>query len=140
MTVAPAVGVRVAIVGASDDHVVIFCGSGTTGAIAKFSSIVDLRRSAVVFVGPYEHHSNELPWRESIADVVVIPEDTDGHIDTARLGADMVRYADRPLKIGSFSAAGNVTGVASNGATYSWEHGFTGLHTVKLGLNYSFRP
>jgi outer membrane immunogenic protein len=33
-----------------------------------------------------------------------------------------------------------VTGVASNGATYSWEHGFTGMHTVKLGINYSFRP
>ena len=29
----------------------------------------------VVFIGPYEHHSNELPWRESIADVVRIPED-----------------------------------------------------------------
>ena len=37
----------------------------------------------VVFIGPYEHHSNELPWRESIADVVVIPEDADGHIDLA---------------------------------------------------------
>ena len=33
-----------------------------------------------------------------------------------------------------------VTGVASNGATYSWEHAFSGLHTVKLGINYSFRP
>ncbi len=40
----------------------------------------------VVFVGPYEHHSNELPWRESIADVVVIGEDADGHIDLADLG------------------------------------------------------
>ena len=38
----------------------------------------------MVFIGPYEHHSNELPWRESIADVVVIPEDADGHIDVAR--------------------------------------------------------
>ena len=34
-----------------------------------------------MFIGPFEHHSNELPWRESIADVVVIPEDADGHID-----------------------------------------------------------
>ena len=32
----------------------------------------------VVFIGPYEHHSNELPWRESIADVVVIDEDENG--------------------------------------------------------------
>ena len=35
----------------------------------------------VVFIGPYEHHSNELPWRESIADVVTIAEDADGRID-----------------------------------------------------------
>ncbi|GEM_PF-6503406 len=39
----------------------------------------------VVFVGPYEHHSNELPWRESIADLVVISEDADGHIALADL-------------------------------------------------------
>ena len=37
----------------------------------------------VVFIGPFEHHSNELPWRESLADVVVIPQDGDGHIDAA---------------------------------------------------------
>ncbi len=35
----------------------------------------------MVFVGPYEHHGNELPWRESIAEVVVIGEDPGGHID-----------------------------------------------------------
>ena len=38
-----------------------------------------------MFIGPFEHHSNELPWRESIADVVTIPEDADGHIDIERL-------------------------------------------------------
>ena len=38
----------------------------------------------VVFIGPYEHHSNELPWRESIADLVTIPEDADGRIDLDR--------------------------------------------------------
>ena len=38
-------------------------------------------RRPVVFVGPYEHHSNELPWRESIADVVTIREDADGRVD-----------------------------------------------------------
>jgi selenocysteine lyase/cysteine desulfurase len=67
-----------------------------------------------VFVGPFEHHSNELPWRESIADVVTIPEDVDGHIDLAALEASLVSHSDRPLKIGSFSAASNVTGIISN--------------------------
>jgi selenocysteine lyase/cysteine desulfurase len=44
----------------------------------------------------------------------VIPEDRDGHIDVARLEAELVRYRDRPLKIGSFSAASNVTGIISD--------------------------
>ena len=68
----------------------------------------------VVFVGPYEHHSNELPWRETIAEVVVIGEDADGHIDLADLQRQLARYAKRPLLIGSFSAASNVTGILTD--------------------------
>lgn len=68
----------------------------------------------MVFIGPFEHHSNELPWRESIADVVTIQEDYDGHVDLAHLEAELVRHADRPLKIGSFSAASNVTGIITD--------------------------
>ncbi|MBP2329482.1 selenocysteine lyase/cysteine desulfurase [Kibdelosporangium banguiense] len=80
----------------------------------------------VVFVGPYEHHSNELPWRESIAEVVVIDEDADGHIDIAELQRELRRYADRPLRISSFSAASNVTGVPTDAdriAALLHEHG-----------------
>jgi selenocysteine lyase/cysteine desulfurase len=119
-------------VGGTDEDVVIFGGSGATAAINKLVGILELRLPAaladryrlldqippgqrpVVFVGPFEHHSNELPWRESIADVVVIGEDPDGHIDLAALEAGLVRYADRPLLIGSFSAASNVTGILSD--------------------------
>jgi selenocysteine lyase/cysteine desulfurase len=68
----------------------------------------------VVFIGPYEHHSNELPWRESIADVITIGEDGDGHIDLVELEDELRRYAARPLKIGSFSAASNVTGIGTD--------------------------
>ena len=119
-------------VGGDDETVVIFAGSGCTGAIDKLIGILGLRipgtledeyhlseaipaeRRPVVFIGPYEHHSNELPWRESIADVVPIPADADGHIDLDRLEAELVRHAERPLKIGSFSAASNVTGILSD--------------------------
>ncbi len=111
---------------------VIFCGSGATGAIDKLIGVMNLRIPAdlddryglsqhipaaerpVVFVGPYEHHSNEVPWRETIADVVVIHEDADGHIDQAHLAAELAKHADRPLKIGSFSAASNVTGILTD--------------------------
>ncbi|HOT56693.1 MAG TPA: aminotransferase class V-fold PLP-dependent enzyme, partial [Ornithinibacter sp.] len=63
---------------------------------------------------PYEHHSNEIPWRESIADVVTIREDADGGVCRDDLRARLEEYADRPLKIGSFSAASNVTGIVSD--------------------------
>ena len=64
-------------------------------------------------MGPFEHHSNLLPWRESAAEVVAVGEDGDGHIDLAELEAQLVRHAGRPL-IGSFSAASNVTGILSD--------------------------
>ena len=66
----------------------MFCGSGSTGAIDKLVRLLDLE-GAVVFIGPYEHHSNELPWRESRADVVTIREDADGRIDLAHLEAEL---------------------------------------------------
>ena len=130
--------------GADDDVVVIFVGSGSTSAIDRLVGILNLRLPAdldakygfsesiplverpVVFIGPFEHHSNELPWRESIADVVVIPEDADGHIDIEQLRAELIRYADRPLRIGSFSAASNVTGIVTDTAAIAallHEHG-----------------
>ncbi|GAA4725520.1 aminotransferase [Phytohabitans rumicis] len=110
-------------VGGADDHLVIFCGSGATTAVNKLIGIMELRGAApsgprpVVFVGPYEHHSNELPWRETYADVVPIGADRDGHIDLAELAAQLQRHADRPLRIGSFSAASNVTGILSDADT-----------------------
>lgn len=117
---------------ADDDVAVIFTGSGTTGAIDKLITCLNLRLPAdlsrrygllehipraerpVVFIGPYEHHSNELPWRESIADVIVVPEDAEGHIDAEALEAALIEHESRPLKIGSFSAASNVTGILSD--------------------------
>jgi len=119
-------------VGGGPEHAVIFCGSGSTAAINRLVEVMNLRLPAdlddryhlgglipaaerpVVFIGPFEHHSNELPWRESIADVVVIHEDQDGHVDLAHLEEMLVRHADRPLRIGSFSAASNVTGILSD--------------------------
>jgi selenocysteine lyase/cysteine desulfurase len=119
-------------VAATEEHAVLFCGSGMTGAIDRLIRVLGIRvpdrledryrlsghippdERPVVFIGPYEHHSNELPWRESIADVVTIPEDVDGHIDLTRLNEELERYTDRELKIGSFSAASNVTGIISD--------------------------
>jgi selenocysteine lyase/cysteine desulfurase len=116
----------------SDEYAIIFAGNGCTGAIDQMIRVLGLSvpdtlesryhltdaippdERPVVFIGPFEHHSNELPWRESIADVVKIGEDSDGHIDQAQLETELLRYEERPLKIGSFSAASNVTGILSD--------------------------
>jgi selenocysteine lyase/cysteine desulfurase len=103
-------------VNGGDDDVVIFCGSGATGAIDKLIRMLELGTGErpVVFIGPYEHHSNELPWRESIADVVTIREDDAGRVDLEHLEHELRRHADRRVKIGSFSAASNVTGIVTD--------------------------
>ena len=58
-----------------------------------FSRLIPECERPVVFIGPYEHHSNELPWRESTATVVVIDEDVDGRIDLDHLDRELVRHA-----------------------------------------------
>jgi len=69
-------------------------------------------RQPVVFVGPYEHHSNEISWRQGLASVIEVDLAPDGGIDLAHLETLLQdpRYRDR-LRIGSFSAASNVTGM-----------------------------
>ncbi len=68
----------------------------------------------VVFVGPYEHHSNEISWRENLATVVSVQLDKDGGIDLSHLEALLQEPAYRGRRrIGSFSAASNVTGIKS---------------------------
>ncbi len=123
--------IREAVNGGDDDHI-IFCGSGTTAAINKLIDILNLRLPAelseqhqlqahipheqrpVVFIGPYEHHSNEIPWRESIAELVVIPLDSTGQINLKVLEQKLQDYQHRTVKIGSFSAASNVTGIKTD--------------------------
>ncbi|GAH08550.1 unnamed protein product, partial [marine sediment metagenome] len=70
------------------------------------------RLKPVVFIGPYEHHSNDIMWREAIAEVMVIKPNLDGYIDLKDLENKVSdpKYKDR-LKIGSFSAASNITGI-----------------------------
>ena len=104
-------------VGGTDQDVVVFCGSGATAAVAKLVGLLELGALArpagprpVVFVGPFEHHSNLL-WRESAAEVVAIGEDAAGQVDLGQLEDELRRHADRPLRVGNFSAACSPTSV-----------------------------
>jgi selenocysteine lyase/cysteine desulfurase len=123
---------------------IIACGTGATGAIDKLQQIVGVslspatrrnidklldesetdskafrehrqRHQPVVFVGPYEHHSNEISWRQSLATTVEVRMDAGGNIDMAHLEQCLKdpQYQGR-LRIGSFSAASNVTGIRTD--------------------------
>lgn len=111
--------------GSEAGDAVIFCGSGSTAAIDKLqrllrvSGVAEKLRSGlsaadrpVVFVGGAEHHSNLLSWRESICDVEVVPIDPrTGLLDLAVLERGLAKHRSRRLRMGSFSACSNVTGI-----------------------------
>ncbi|CAN6326053.1 unnamed protein product [Urochloa humidicola] len=118
--------------GASAGDALLFCGAGTTAAIKRLQEVigvatpsVELRERIqaelrpeerwVVFVGPYEHHSNLLSWRQSLAEVVEIGVDGHGLVDVAALRNALAspEYANRPM-LGSFSACSNVTGIVTD--------------------------
>ncbi|MGD8537805.1 MAG: aminotransferase class V-fold PLP-dependent enzyme [Candidatus Aminicenantes bacterium] len=129
------------LVNAGPEGKIIMIGSGTTGALKKLQEIIgvyippvtkeriskSIRKTCntndksleqiekdrpVVFIGPYEHHTNELMWREAYVEVVVIPFDNEGRIDLYELERQLSheKYKDR-MKIGSFSAGSNITGI-----------------------------
>lgn len=116
------------MVNAGEHGKVFPVGSGSTGALKKLQEIIGvyippltkerLGRSCswadapVVFIGPYEHHTNELMWRESLAEVVVVGLNGRGGMDLADLEKKISapRLSGR-VKFGSFSAGSNITGV-----------------------------
>jgi len=112
-------------VNASADDIIMTYGFGMTTAINKLQRILGLRiperskqfcgmkpeERPVVFLTHMEHHSNHTSWLETIADVVVLEPNEDLMVDPEALRREIVKYKDRPLKIGSFSACSNVTGI-----------------------------
>lgn len=119
-------------VNAGPDDVVLFVGSGATASINKLVGLLGWRigeplerryhlsrhippnERPVVLVGPYEHHSNELPWLESVAEVHEVELDARGAVDLEDLEARLKQFEARPFKLGSFSAASNVSGVLTD--------------------------
>lgn len=105
--------------GSTDQHAVIFTGSGATSGINRLvklfgvTATVAAGKRARVIIGPYEHHSNILPWRESGAEIVEIAEHPQGGPDLSLLKATLEdKGAD--LTICSLSAASNITGIISD--------------------------
>ena len=125
--------------GADERYKLISVGAGATAAIIRLQKILGihlppatrerlqlagavdftsssvLEQRPVVFVGPYEHHSNEISWREGFCEVVEIELDSRGYLDLADLETKLQdpRWTGR-LRIGSFSAASNVSGILTD--------------------------
>ena len=122
-------------VNADENDILIFTGTGMTSAIAKLQRLLGLKvpeqainfcayahenynnckdipneNRPVVFLTHTEHHSNHTSWFETLADVVVLEPSSDLTVDPETLRKEIVKYKDRPLLIGSFSACSNVTG------------------------------
>lgn len=108
------------ILGAGAGCHVVFSGSGATSGLNRVVGLLNIPASlargerVVVLHGPYEHHSNILPWRESGATVVEIAEGVCGGPDMAALQAALQAHSGADLLIGAFSAMSNVTGIATD--------------------------
>jgi len=103
---------------------VLFTGTGCTGAVGKMLELlrgtsrwrtaIESGTPPVILVGPYEHHSNLLPWRESGALVLEVQEGKAGGVDDHHLEELLEAHAASRMVVGTFSAASNVTGVLTD--------------------------
>ena len=156
--VASAVNARRQYDDAASD-VVLFCGAGATAAACKLLSVLGLQSPLppgapdasrpLVLVGPHEHHSNLLPWRESAARVLQLPAASHGRgvcLDALRNALRAARDAGAPLIIGAFAAASNVTGVVedvdavtrlchAHGALAVWDYAAAACGGPPLDMN-----
>jgi selenocysteine lyase/cysteine desulfurase len=112
-------------IGASDNDVLISCGSGMTGAVCKLQRILGLKaherhmdclatteeERPVVFVSHMEHHSNQTSWIETLADVVVVPPCSRGLVCPDKWKETIAAYAHRTTRIAAITSCSNVTGI-----------------------------
>ncbi|MCW8954841.1 MAG: aminotransferase class V-fold PLP-dependent enzyme [Sulfurimonas sp.] len=110
----------------SEDFIIIPGGCGATAAIKRFQELVgiyippatikrykidiDKKDMPLVVVGPYEHHSNEISYREAFCEIVRVGLDDDGLIDFEEFEDILKQNTHREI-IGSFCIASNVTGI-----------------------------
>ncbi len=110
----------------NDDFYIIPCGTGATAAIKKFQELMglyippatkkryslqaDTEQMPLVIIGPFEHHSNEISFREALCEVHRIPLNKNQTIDLEYLESYLQKNQGREI-FGSFAVASNVTGI-----------------------------
>ncbi|XP_015929072.1 uncharacterized protein [Parasteatoda tepidariorum] len=133
-------------VNASEHDAVILTGNGCTSAVNKLIHALSINIPTVVFVGPYEHNSNVLPWREINAKIVRIKETATGLVDLEHLESELKKHTNQGYQlIGTFTAASNVTGIVVDdkeiaillhryGALSFWDYAAAGPY-VDINMN-----
>lgn len=115
-------------VNANHNDALICAGSGMTTVINKLQRMLGLRvpeqfqadvtlseeQKPVVFITHMEHHSNQTTWNACQVTVVVIKKNELGMPCPEDLRRQLQHYQHRPMKIGSFTACSNVTGIKTN--------------------------
>ncbi len=110
---------------ASDEDAIFFSGFGMTAVINKLQRLLGLRipdqfggkppsgrrKKPLVVITHMEHHSNHTSWNECHCQVEIVRRAADGLPDLEHLERILKKHADRELKIGSFTACSNVTGI-----------------------------
>ncbi len=112
----------------NDEFVILPSGCGSTAAIKKFQEImglyippatlkrlnlnVDKSTLPLVIVGPYEHHSNEVSYREALCEVKRINLNSEGLIDLIQLEEVLKANQHRQI-VATFCVASNVTGIVT---------------------------
>ncbi|MCT7603640.1 aminotransferase class V-fold PLP-dependent enzyme [Aliarcobacter butzleri] len=110
----------------TDDFVILPSGCGSTAAIKHFQELlglyippatkkrfnfeIDEKNAPLVIVGPYEHHSNEVSFREALCETQRVNLDKDGLVDLNHLKEILEKNKNREI-IASFCIASNVTGI-----------------------------
>ena len=110
----------------NDEFAILPTGCGTTAAIKKFQELLGLyippatvkrfgitvakKKLPLIIVGPYEHHSNEVSYREALCEVKRIKLTNDGLVDLVQLKETLQENAHREI-IGCFCIASNVSGI-----------------------------
>ncbi len=110
----------------SDEFAILPNGCGTTAAIKHFQEllglyippatkkryniVVDKSKLPLIIVGPYEHHSNEVSFREALCEIQRINLCESGLIDLDHLIEVLEKNKNREI-IASFCVASNVTGI-----------------------------
>lgn len=112
-------------VNACDNDILITSGAGMTDVINKFQRILGLRipermetqvsfaehDKPVVFITQMEHHSNQTTWHECDVTLELVKSTEKGLPSLIHLEELLQQYQNRSVKIGSFTACSNVTGI-----------------------------